>query len=123
MFSGQGSQYPGMGRALFESTPEFRRALEECDRILAPRLGTSLIELLYGHQPPGAPFPESTIYSHPALVVAILPYILLCVVIAFMGRGKKFGFWGNLFASMLLTPLVGLIVLLAQDNRPAPVSA
>ncbi|KAK7036095.1 Non-reducing polyketide synthase tera [Favolaschia claudopus] len=34
VFSGQGSQYKGMGRELFDSYPVFRRCVEECDAAL-----------------------------------------------------------------------------------------
>ncbi|KAF8962959.1 polyketide beta-ketoacyl-synthase [Flammula alnicola] len=34
VFSGQGSQYPGMGRSLYHSSLLFKRHIDECDRIL-----------------------------------------------------------------------------------------
>ena len=44
-------------------------------------------------------------------------YVGLSLLIAFLGMNRKFGFWGYLFCSLLLTPAVGLIVLLASDRR------
>ncbi|MCP4157062.1 MAG: amino acid adenylation domain-containing protein, partial [bacterium] len=51
MFSGQGSQYAGMGRELYESAPVFRQAFETCDGLFLPHLEHSLLELIYS---PGA---------------------------------------------------------------------
>jgi myxalamid-type polyketide synthase MxaE and MxaD len=44
VFSGQGSQWTGMGMALAQSEPVFREMLEACDRLFAVRTGWSVIE-------------------------------------------------------------------------------
>ncbi|WP_333873005.1 hypothetical protein [Methylobacter sp.] len=46
-----------------------------------------------------------------------LGYILICVLIACLGIRRKFGFWGYFFASLLLTPLMGIILIAASDTK------
>ncbi|HEX8438802.1 acyltransferase domain-containing protein, partial [Archangium sp.] len=46
VFSGQGSQWPGMGRALLEHSPVCASVLEACDAHVRRLLGWSLLEAL-----------------------------------------------------------------------------
>lgn len=47
MFSGQGSQYVNMGRALYHNEPVFQDAVDACAEILAEHLKRDLRDLLY----------------------------------------------------------------------------
>ncbi len=47
MFPGQGSQFVGMGRELYEHEPAYKEALDDCASILQPLLGLDLIDVLY----------------------------------------------------------------------------
>ncbi|MFJ4578699.1 SDR family NAD(P)-dependent oxidoreductase [Streptomyces echinatus] len=46
VFSGQGSQWCGMGLDLLHSEPVFRQALEECDDLIRARSGISVVDEL-----------------------------------------------------------------------------
>ncbi len=55
MFSGQGSQYPGMGAGLYRDEPVFRAAVDRCAELLRPHLGEhgglDLREVLFPSDP------------------------------------------------------------------------
>jgi hypothetical protein len=38
--------------------------------------------------------------------------------VGFLGRRRKWGFWGYLWSSILFTPLSGLLFVLAADPAP-----
>lgn len=46
VFSGQGSQWLGMARELYQTDPSFRSVIDTCDNLLMPRLGWSILDEL-----------------------------------------------------------------------------
>jgi acyl transferase domain-containing protein len=66
-FTGQGAQYPGMGRRLFDQEPVFRAALEACDELAAPHLPRPLLSVLYPSADADAALIHETRFAQPAL--------------------------------------------------------
>jgi len=72
LFTGQGSQYINMGRSLYETQPTFRRTMDDCDGILRPLLGESILNILYTSRSTTKSYSEDspldqTVYTQPAL--------------------------------------------------------
>lgn len=60
--------------------------------------------------------PLNFVLQFPLYVILI--YFVLCVIIAIAGRKKTMGFWGFLYGSILLSPIMGFLMLvIARDKK------
>ena len=66
LFTGQGSQYAGMGKGLYYAEPEFRKVLDQCAEILKAHLSKPLLSILWGED---QKLLDETEYTQPALFV------------------------------------------------------
>lgn len=69
LFSGQGSQYAGMGAQLYAEEPGFAATVDECAELLRPELGLDIRDLILGRDPEAAEKLGQTRYTQPALFV------------------------------------------------------
>ena len=75
VYTGQGSQWTGMGQALYESEPVARSVFDRCEAVFRDVRGTSLLDLMFGR--PGAVGDlGDTAWEQPAL------YALECALTA-----------------------------------------
>ena len=64
LFSGQGSQYIGMGKGLYQSQPTFRKYLDRCAELLVDEMDKPLLSVMWGEDKSVI---HQTQYTQPAL--------------------------------------------------------
>lgn len=67
LFTGQGSQYVGMGRRFYEENSTFRSAIDECDRALTGKLPYKLSDILRGSLDLPTDLIDETAWTQPVL--------------------------------------------------------
>jgi len=75
VYTGQGSQWAGMGRDLYESEPVARAVLDRCEEVFREVRGASLLDVMFG-RPSGEGDLGDTAWEQPAL------YALECALTA-----------------------------------------
>ena len=74
-YTGQGSQWVGMGQTLYESEPVARAVLDRCEAVLLQERGTSLLDVMFGRAGGDGELGD-TAWEQPAL------YALQCALTA-----------------------------------------
>jgi amino acid adenylation domain-containing protein len=75
LFTGQGSQFPGMGKTLYQTEAVYRRRVDECSELLRPILNLDLRTMLFpagGATETNADALNETQFAQPALFVTEL---------------------------------------------------
>ena len=67
LFTGQGAQYAGMGKGLYDSEPVFRATMDRAAEILAPHLELPLLDVLFSSDEHVSNRISETGYTQPAL--------------------------------------------------------
>ena len=65
-YTGQGNQWVGMGKALYETEPVFRAVLDRCDRGMQEERGVSLLDVMFGCPDAGGELDEPQ-WTQPAI--------------------------------------------------------
>jgi acyl transferase domain-containing protein/surfactin synthase thioesterase subunit/acyl carrier protein len=82
VFPGQGSQWPGMGKELFEREPVFRTSIDECDEAFKSYTDWSLIEQLFAS-------PENSLMERIDVIQPVIFAIQISLARLWMSWGIK----------------------------------
>jgi len=69
MLPGQGSQYPGMGRTLYETEPLYQSIVDQCADLLVENLGLDIRTLMHAENEENAEMFQQTAFTQPAIFI------------------------------------------------------
>lgn len=49
------------------------------------------------------------------MILLVTGYVGTCVILGIIGRKRKMGGWGYFFASLILTPIIGALLVAVSD--------
>ena len=75
VYTGEGSQWAGMGRALYEDEPVVRAVLDRCDAVVRKDRGNSLLDVMFGRAAAAGDL-DDPVWAQPAI------YALECALTA-----------------------------------------
>ena len=119
MFSGQGSQYHGMGGELFKKNETFTECMERLDEVCMRSLGRSIIEVLYSPGKSGAETFNDLRLTSPAIFM--VEYSLACSLLAnrvypSYVLGSSLGMFAAAAIAGCLTPEEAMRVIIAETE-------
>lgn len=117
MFSGQGSQYFQMGKALYDSNATFHEWMVRLDDVARPLVGGSVIETLYsGTNAKGDRF-DRTLLTHPAIFMveySLAQTLMRAGVRPTMVLGASMGSFAAAAVAGMLEPEDALVAVIRQ---------
>ena len=66
IYSGEGSQWVGMGETLYQAEPVFRAVLDRCSQVVQQERGASMLDVMFG-QPGFAAYLDDPVWARPAI--------------------------------------------------------
>jgi acyl transferase domain-containing protein len=127
LFTGQGAQYHGMARALYETEPVFRQWMDDLDLIPQKKITRSIVDFLYGEQNDDSSEFDRTLISHPSLFMVqfslaktLINYGVIpdCLMGASLGEYVSMALAGVLSPRTMLAALIDNAQILETCCRP-----
>ncbi len=121
LYTGQGANFPGMGRTLFETSPVFRTSLQACARAASAYLKRDLLDVMFGKD---AAVLEDTTLAQPAtfaLQVALTELWRSWGVRPSAALGHSLGEYGAAWAGGVFTLDDAMAIVAARGRAAAMV--